>query len=181
MALRAELAAQQADVAAPEAAAEMLQVAQTAREALHDVRAVISRWRVVSFAEEWANAERVLASAGVKARAAAALGDLQLPPEVNRVFGFFVREGVTNILRHSRATECRLTVIPRAETLSIRLEDNGTGTTPSAEHSGSGIAGLRERFGEMGGRLAAAPQSTGYVLEATVPCGARRGEPGAVH
>ena len=181
MALRAELAAQEARDTAPEAAAEMLQVAKTAREALRDVRAVISRWRVVSFEQEWANAERVLASAGITARTASTLGDLQLPPNLNRVFGFFVREGVTNILRHSRATECRLTVRRGAEVLMIRLEDNGTEKAASAEGAGSGIAGLRERFGEMGGSLAAAQQATGYVLEATVPLDARRGARYAAH
>ena len=181
VALRAELAAQLAGDTAPEAAAEMLQVAQSAREALRDVRAVISRWRVVSFEEEWTNAQRVLASAGVKATAATEWDGLDLPPEVDRVFGFFVREGVTNILRHSRATECRLTLSRDAEALSVRLEDNGAATIEFRDEVGSGLAGLHERFGEIGGRLAAFRQATGYVLEATVPWGGIGGEPGATH
>lgn len=169
LALRSELAARQAEDTAPEAATEMLQVAQTAREALRDIREVVSRWRVVSFVEEWDNAERVLASAGIKARAGSALGELELPPEVNRVFGFFVREGVTNILRHSRATECRLMVLLGPSTVSVRLEDNGLQDMVLTEDAGSGIAGLRERFAELGGSVAAAQQTSGYVLEATLP------------
>lgn len=181
VALRADLAAQQADGGAPEAAAEMRQVAQTAREALHDVREVISRWRGVAFADEWAHAERVLASAGVQSSITLGVTDLQLPPELNRVLGFFVREGVTNILRHSRATECRLTVTPGEDSLCMRLEDNGMGAMPATEDAGSGITGLRERLGEIGGRLAAFPRGTGYVLEATVPWSGGKGAPGAAH
>ncbi|MDA8205089.1 MAG: histidine kinase [Thermaerobacter sp.] len=181
MALRAELAARQAEAAAPAAADEMLHVVQTARDALRDVRAVISRWRVVSFVEEWGNAERVLASAGITALTVFTLGDLQLPPEVDRVFGFFVREGVTNILRHSRATECRLMVRKENLTLSIRLEDNGHQDTALAEDGGSGIVGLRERFAELGGSVAAALQASGYVLESTLPWIDPRTTPHAAH
>ncbi len=181
MALRAELAAGQAEESAPEAADEMLHVAQTAREALRDVRGVVSRWRAVSFVDEWGNAERVLASAGITALAVSTLGDLQLPPEVNRLFGFFVREGVTNILRHSRATECRLMVREENLALSIRLEDNGHQDTALAEDGGSGIAGLRERFGELGGSVTAAHEASGYVLEATLPWIESRRIPHAAH
>lgn len=181
MALRAELAAEQAEPGAPLAADEMRRVAQTARDTLRDVRSAISGWRVVSFVDEWNQAEQILSSTGIVAKAEVTVGAHQLPADVNRAFGFFVREAVTNILRHSRATECCLRVHEEGGRLWIRMEDNGHQFRAPASDDGSGIKGLRERFSELGGTVMAGHHPSGYVLEATLPGIESRRAPHATH
>lgn len=165
IALRADLAVARAATDARGAAEEMAQVAAQARQALHDVRAVVSRWRTVTFAEEWAHSRAALEAAGIAVEATG-LGD-PLPPAVDQALGYWIREGATNILRHSNARSCRLTVAVRDGVLRATLLDTGTRTAPSAD--GQGLQGLKERFSQLGGAVHAAATPAGFVLEAFVP------------
>ena len=62
--------------------------------------------------------------------------------------GWVVREGVTNVLRHSAASVCRITLAPGA----LEIADDGVG--PAASTPGStGLTGLRERVEAVGGRM----------------------------
>lgn len=95
---------------------------------------------------------------------------MALPPELDRGLGFFVREGVTNILRHSSATECRLTVRRGADRLWAELHDNGKASEPLAVGGeGTGLSGLRERFLPLGGRLSNEATANGFRLAVEVP------------
>ena len=168
LAVRADLAARQAAAAAPASADEMRRVAQLAREALADVRHMVSQWRAVSLQGEWTQARAILEAAGLHVREEGT--QVPLPPELDRGLGFFVREGVTNILRDSAATECRLTLAITADGLVAELCDNGT-APPSGEAggAGSGLSGLRERFLQLGGRLSNEATPQGFRLAAEVP------------
>src|SRR5205807_4290969 len=90
------------------------------------------------------------------------------PPERQELFGWVVREGITNVVRHSGARTC--TVRVGAEGVEVR--DDGAGGTGSA---GSGLTGLAERVAAAGGSLDAAPaEGGGFRLLARVPADARR-------
>jgi two-component system sensor histidine kinase DesK len=167
IALRADLAAQQASNRAPEAAQEMGQVAQMARAALHDVRTAVREWRAVSLREEWAQAAVTLHAAGIRTEATGL--EQSWPPDVDRALGFWIREGTTNILRHSTATQCRLTVHVETGRIRASLEDNGRPRAEPHPQAGSGIAGLRERMAALGGTVTAQSTPTGFVLEAILP------------
>jgi two-component system sensor histidine kinase DesK len=168
LALRSELAAQQADGAAPDAAQEMRQIAELARQALHDIRLVVSRRREASFRAEWLRARATLAAAGITAEDAGL--DRPLPPELDRVMAYWVREGVTNILRHSNATRCRLTCETQGNGMTITLEDNGLARAPAVTaQSGWGLSGLRERLAPFGGRVEVQRLDTGFCLRAVLP------------
>ena len=91
IAVRAELAAQQARGLAPEGADEMLRVAQMARDALGDVRRMLSRWQAVSLRHEWADARATLEASGI--RVVESGMDLEVPVALDRGLGFFVKEG----------------------------------------------------------------------------------------
>ena len=64
-------------------------------------------------------------------------GDLQ------ELFGWVVREGVTNVVRHARATACTVTLSPT----TVEVSDNGVGGPTG---SGSGLTGLKERVTAAG-------------------------------
>ena len=60
-----------------------------------------------------------------------------------------VREGTTNVIRHSGAASCRIAVEPGPEVASAEIVDDGRG---SAGGSGHGLDGLRERVEDLAGR-----------------------------
>jgi two-component system, NarL family, sensor histidine kinase DesK len=96
---------------------------------------------------------------------------------VQAALGWVVREGTTNIIRHSNATACTIELhildspgAPRAVTLSM---DNDRVHTPAAGSAGSGLAGL-------GGSITTGyPRNGHFRLEASLPaCGAAPVPPG---
>lgn len=86
-----------------------------------------------------------------------------------------VQEGMTNIIKHARATEARIEVARGAGAIAISIRDNGCGFTPgrgrdAAGNSGIGIAGMCERIHMAGGscEIISAP-GEGASLRFTVP------------
>lgn len=139
----------------PEAArAHITEVEQIARQALGDVRATASAMRAVTTANELASARSVLMAAGVEARIPTALPPLS--EERSRLFGYVVREAVTNVVRHAHATTCTIEVQPDR----VSVTDDGVGL-PRTETSGTGLKGLAERLADAGGSLALERIATG--------------------
>ncbi len=107
-----------------------------------------------------------------------------LPVDVDALLGWAVREGVTNVLRHSRARRCEIAVRRGAETAELEMTDDGVAFTgPVGEGAGSGLRGLAERMASSGGRLEAGPRPGGGFrlavrLPAGTPTGARGGPRG---
>ena len=101
IAVKAGLARRLAERGADGAAAEIADVERLAREALADVRATASGYREVSVGSEIAVAAMVLRSAGIIAQLPMAVDDVD--PAGRELFGYVVREAVTNVVRHSRA------------------------------------------------------------------------------
>ncbi len=83
-------------------------------------------------------------------------------PGLSEVFGWVVREGITNVVRHSHAPRCEIRIGPRW----IEIADTGHGGVPG---TGNGLAGLRERVGAHGGTVTTTSTHNGFVLRAEVP------------
>ena len=98
---------------------------------------------------------------------------------VETLLGFVVREGVTNVIRHSGARHCWIAV--RRDDESAELEVRDDGVAAGVGGGGSGIRGLTERVAEVGGSLEAEPaEGGGFRLVARLPLGttmARASEP----
>jgi two-component system, NarL family, sensor histidine kinase DesK len=177
--VKAGLAKRLAEHDPARAAIEIGEVEELARRSLTDVRAAVSNYRIVTLASELATAQEVLRATGIDALVLTPTevvdGDLQ------ELFGWVVREGTTNVVRHAHATRCTITLAPR----SIEITDDGDGAakcgneffgasagTASAgtTNSGTGIKGLRERLESVGGtvEVGAAPGG-GWRLAAAVP------------
>src|ERR1022692_918774 len=157
-----------------DAAGHMLEVRQVAHESLREMRAVVSGYRTADLGTELAGAQEVLRSAGVSCRV---IGDAAgLPPDVQAALGGVIREGTTNIIRHSDATACTIELhildspgAPRAVTLSM---DNDRVHTPAAGSGGNGLAGLGERLAGLGGSITTGhPRNGHFRLEASLPAG----------
>jgi two-component system sensor histidine kinase DesK len=149
---------------------ELADVERLARQSLADVRAVVAGYREVSLAVELATAKEVLAAAGMSVQMPQAVD--AVPGELRELFGWAVREGVTNAVRHSRASQVRITVDERA----VEVVDDGTGSRPDPTAAaapgrpGTGLSGLAERAARLGGRVEAGPvDGHGYRLRVEVP------------
>lgn len=143
----------------PAAAREQLaHIESTVRQALADVRATSSGMQSVRAATEIASARSVLAAVGVEAEVPTALPTLD--DERAELFGYVIREGVTNIVRHAQAHTATLTV----DENRVRLSDDGDGIPAGAPRSG--LSGLEHRVTEAGGRLHVESSPSGTTLTA---------------
>ena len=160
--VKTELAQRLLDVDIERARAELADVERLAREALGGVRDTVGGLREVTLRAELANAASALAAADI----AADLPDpANLPDGDNELFGWVLRETVTNVVRHSAARHC--TVIVTAT--SIDVIDDGRGLGPDAG-TGSGLAGLRERTRAAGATMTLSiPAGGGVHVAVTVP------------
>jgi two-component system sensor histidine kinase DesK len=151
VAVKAELAGRLVRLDPQRTEHEIADVERLAREALADVRLALSGYREVTLIGELANARSALAAAGIEAELPQALDDV--PAERRELFGWVLREGVTNVVRHSGASHCRVMVNDK----EIRITDDGRG--PSRESTvddskpGLGLLGLRERVNASGAAL----------------------------
>jgi two-component system, NarL family, sensor histidine kinase DesK len=144
------------------AAAEIGEVERLTRQVLADVRAAVAGYREVSLAVELATAREVLGAAGIAADLPGAVDEV--PAGRRELFGWVVREGVTNVVRHSQASRVTIRVTPT----TVEVVDDGCGG--AARAPGSGLAGLAERAAAAGGQLDAGPgPGGGYRLALTVP------------
>ena len=145
----------------PEAArAQLEHIETTTRQALADVRATATGMQTVRAATEIASARTVLGTVGIQAEVPTALPPLH--EDLAELFGYVIREGVTNIVRHSRATRARITV----EEDAVTVADDGIGIPHGA--SRSGLQGLEARVVLAGGRLRVETSETGTTLRATM-------------
>lgn len=164
--LKAALARRLVDSDPERAKAEIEAVERLARESLADTRNAVAGYREVRLATELATAQEVLAAAGIRADLPGVVD--AVPAELAGLFGWVVREGVTNVVRHSRAQRVRIALSDKA----IEIVDDGSGVPVGCDAAacGNGLAGLAERANAVGGKLIAGPvEAGGFRLRVEVP------------
>jgi signal transduction histidine kinase len=79
----------------------------------------------------------------------------RLPPVVETAAFRIVQEALTNVARHARVRQARVSLDPRPDRVVLRVEDAGVGFPPDAAWAGasSGLKGMRDRARLAGGRL----------------------------
>ncbi|MGK5546136.1 sensor histidine kinase [Streptomyces sp. URMC 127] len=155
IALKSELAVQLARRGAPAAVDQMIEVQRMAQDSQREVREVVRGYREADLHTELVGARGVLSAADIECRIDDTVGKA-LPPAVQSVLAWVVREGTTNVLRHADAERCavRLRVVA-GTTAVLVMENNGVrepGRKPESG-GGSGLVGLRERLTVLGGTL----------------------------
>ena len=92
-----------------------------------------------------------------------------LPPGIDLSAYRIVQEGLTNALKHARASHAEVTVRYRPDEVGIEVRDDGTGATPSDGY-GHGLIGIRERVRLYGGEMTAGrTNGGGFTLSARLP------------
>jgi two-component system sensor histidine kinase DesK len=174
--LKAALARRLAGIDAARAGEEIGAVEELARRSLADVRAAVSSYREVTLAGELAAGREMLRAAGITAELPGAVDEV--PATRSELFGWAVREGLTNVVRHAHATWCTVRLFPRG----VEIVDDGAGhdfggsgsaagaPVPAHPLPGNGLSGLGERVRAAGGTLEAGPLSPkGWRLRVSVP------------
>ncbi len=157
--VKAGLARRLAGLDPDRAAEEIAAVEQLSRRTLGEVRAAVAGYREVTLAGELASAHEVLRASGIDARLPGAIDAVDA--DAVEPFGWVVREAVTNVVRHSRAVTCTITVGPRW----IEIVDNGQGAA-ATRGDGHGLRGLQERLEPLGGTVSANATTHGWVVRA---------------
>jgi len=165
IALKSELAGRLIKSTPGLAAHEIEDIEKVARDALREVREAVTGYRQPTLAAELAGAHEALTAAGIEYRIDQ--DHVPLPPAAEAVLAWTVREGVTNVMRHSQARRCAIRIVQKDDQAAVEVIDDGRGGVPEA---GSGLRGLEERVRERGGTLTAEPlPHEGFRLRVTLP------------
>jgi signal transduction histidine kinase len=99
---------------------------------------------------------------------------VQLPPGIDLSAYRIVQEGLTNALKHARATTANVTVRYEPHELVLEVRDDGIGTATS-DGLGHGLVGIRERVKIYGGEMSAgSANGSGFILSTRLPLSADR-------
>ncbi|WP_269854206.1 sensor histidine kinase [Streptomyces sp. RPT161] len=145
-------------------------IESVSRQALTEIREAVSGYRDGSLATELDRARSALDASGIQATVHES--GPPLPPQTEALMGWVVREGVTNVVRHSRASSCRIELDTGGDRAVLRISDDGDGSGEAAGAStgGNGLKGLTERLTMAGGSLSAGPAPRrGFQLTAELP------------
>jgi signal transduction histidine kinase len=105
------------------------------------------------------HARNLLGTAGVKLTfETSGFGHRRLPPAVEATAFRVAQEAITNVARHARASAAAVSLRLQDGTLTLLVEDNGTGFDPDQtlarrDGRGAGLLGMQERAALIGGAL----------------------------
>ena len=158
------------DARAGDEIAELARICATARA---DIRLVVGEARDLPLDAELVAARGVLASAGIDVRAWVSAAP---PPSAGAVLVPVVREAVTNILKHSRASYCVLEMTADASLLRLLISNDGSDDADRAPmaapgRTGNGLRNLAARLEAAGGHLDTKREDGTFSLAAEIPLG----------
>lgn len=159
IALKSELARRLVEWDPGRAAQEIAEVEDVARQTLREVREAVAGYRQPTLQSELEGAQQLLEAAGIEHQLDVTIG--RLPPAIDAVLAWVVREGVTNVVRHSRARHCHIQV--RQVAAGVQVEITNDDRKPALQETkrqappGSGLSGIAERVTALGGQCEAGP------------------------
>ena len=168
IALKTELASRLLERDPARAAGELEEVQAVSRQALAEVRGAVQGYRELALADSLTRARSALSAAGIDCELATA--PTALPADVDAVLAWAVREGTTNVIRHSHARHCAIRIHADRASAALEIDDDGHAGAATVNGGGSGLDGLRERAQRVRGTLeAGARPGGGFRLRVTVP------------
>ncbi|GIH47553.1 two-component system, NarL family, sensor histidine kinase DesK [Microbispora rosea] len=160
VALKGELCERLLDIDPARARAELAALPELVERARAELESVSHATVGLRLNQELAAAHTVLEAAGI--RAVTTIEPGPLPPEVDTAVAAALREAITNVVRHSTARTCTITIVSVGHTVRLRVVNDGAAEAPPSAPQpgpgGSGLTGLAER---TGGRLTAGSQMGG--------------------
>ncbi|HKA49802.1 MAG TPA: sensor histidine kinase [Candidatus Dormibacteraeota bacterium] len=145
------------------------EVEAVGRRALAEVRDAVTGYRQHGLTSELDSARSALADVGIETTIKRTFDAVTEPAD--QLLGWAVREGVTNVIRHSQARHCEIVLRKDQGWVTVEIQDDGVGPQAAqARAGGSGLTGLRERLARAGGRVEFGGRADrGFHLIAAVP------------
>ncbi|WP_433728599.1 sensor histidine kinase [Actinoplanes sp. CA-051413] len=172
IALKADLGGRLASTDPSVARVQLAEAGQVAEEALRSLRSVTAEPAGLSFADEVESARAMLTAAGTRV----AVELLARPePSVESPLAIVLREAVTNVVRHARATTCEIETRPVPGGIRLRITNDGVSSASPGATAGNGLANLQSRAREAGGRLEVHRQGDRFTLVAEIRTGGPEG------
>jgi two-component system sensor histidine kinase DesK len=173
--LKSELAGQLIPEDPERAQREVQDIEIAARTALREVREAVGGYRQSTLGSELQRAHELLAAAGIEGTIKNEVDALSARTE--GVLTWVVREGVTNVIRHSRAKHCIVSLNQRSDEIFLTITDDGQGrragenvSSIQRDSSGNGLRGIMERVAALDGRYEAGPaEECAFRLAVTLP------------
>lgn len=167
--MKSDLAAKLVKLDEEQAISEIKDIQTTARTALKEVREMVSHMRSIKVSDEIIRVEQILKAANIKVKIKGNANLVHTSMLVENVLSMCLKEAVTNVVKHSEATQCHIYIKETLVETSIIVKDNGTGIKQRSNALLShGISGMRERLEFINGKLDITSKN-GTKLTVSVP------------
>src|SRR4051794_9491650 len=169
IAVKSQLAGELVRRGRRQAAEEVAEIGRLAEESLREVREVVRGHRSTDLAGELAGARSVLRAAGIACTVHGEDAGPTLSGAAQTAFGWVAREAVTNVLRHSQASSCAITLRTADGRAELEVVNDGVAGRVDEGGAGSGLTGLRERLAAAGGSVETRLDGSSFFLTASLP------------
>ena len=148
---------------------ELRDIRQTASIALKEVREMVSNMKAVKLQDELLHVEKILTAADIKMIIEGNSKFDNIPAITGNTLSMCLKEAVNNVVRHSKATECKITIIQKSDVIQLTVLDNGIGiSNMNRKPSSNGLNGMKERVEFVNGDLEISGQN-GTLVKVTLP------------
>ncbi|APH03920.1 sensor histidine kinase [Bacillus weihaiensis] len=147
---------------------EMKDIQQTARTALNEVRKMVSQMRGIRLKEEMIHVRKIVDAAEINLTTEGSIALSNVPLLTENILSMCLKEAVTNVVRHSEATTCHISIKQTENDTSIVVKDNGIGIDTENFTKGNGLSGMKERLEFVNGHLEITADQ-GTTLQIIVP------------
>lgn len=164
--LKSDLAGKLLQTKPYDAKKEIDDIHTTARTALKEVREMVANIRGVKLKDELARIQQMLHAAQIDFTIKGNAQLTNIPLLVENVLSMCLKEAVTNIVNHSQASTCVISVKQNLNEIQLKIQDNGVGITKSMRSmKGYGLRGMKERLEFINGKLEIiSPKGTTLII-----------------
>ena len=161
--LKAQLARKLMQSDPGRSAAELREIEGLSRQSMTDVRAAVCGYQQIDIQSELSQALASLELSNIKG--SVKFEGVSLPAKLETLVSMIVREGATNVIRHSKASTCEINIHSDGKSLELRIRDDGVGI---GQPPGNGLRGMQERVAILGGRFSILSDQ-GTTLHVLIP------------
>ncbi|MBO0995201.1 sensor histidine kinase [Bacillus sp. SD088] len=148
---------------------ELIDIQQTARTALNEVRTMVSHMRGIRMREELIRVQEILQVAQIELITDRDIKLKNVSVFLENILSMCVKEAVNNVVKHSQAATCWIIVEQSVKEIQIKVEDDGIGISDHGYFAkGNGLMGMKERLEFVNGTLDIT-EGKGTILTMTVP------------
>lgn len=161
---------------------EIDDIHRTARTALKEVREMVSHMRYIKLKDELIRIQEMMNAARVQMKIRGNADFKNTPLLIEDIVSMCLKEAATNIVKHSQATSCKVSMTETPDEICIEVQDNGIGGfTESLFWKGNGLRGMKERLEFVNGKLEI-ESSNGTIVTIKIPMNDHKPlEPGGSH